>query len=942
MTRSRLAASLSASLALVITLAVPFLFQAPLSAQDAITSPMEEFDHEIGADYFLATYTQLAAYWEKLAQESPRMALDTIGHSAEGRPQLMAILTSPENHASLDRFRDISRRLALAEGLTDEDARRLAREGKAVVWIDGGLHATEVLGAHQLMELVYQMVSLDDEETLRFLDDVIVLAAHANPDGMELVSSWYMRHEDPLERSTRGIPRLYQKYIGHDNNRDSYLVSQPETRNMSRVKFIEWHPQIMYNHHQRGPTGTVLFVPPFRNPFNYATHPLLNLGIDAVGIAMHNRLVAEGKYGATMRDGASFSTWFNGNVRTTGYFHNMIGILTETVGNPTPGVVEFLPDKQLPSTDLPAPAVPRPLHFREVVDYSITANRAVIDYASRYRETVLYNRYLMGRDAIRRGSQDSWTHRPKMIERAKAELADRGVMARPGEGMEQYFGRSVPIEHFDVLRKPEDRDPRGYILPSDQPDFPSATKFVNSLQRSGVTVHRASRGFEVEGRSYPAGSYVIKTAQAFAPHVYDMLEPQDYPNDFQYEGGPPIPPYDNAGYTLALQMGVEFDRILEGFEGPFEVIEGIAEPEPGRVADADGAVGFLTSHAVNDAAVATNRLLAAGHEVYWLEQPVSANGTTYPTGTIYVPNRAELPGTLEEIAAQFGVSFHGVRQAPTGSALQLSPVRIGLWDRYGGSMASGWTRWIFEQYEFPFELVFPQELDAGDLAEKFDVLVFPDEAIPAPGGGGSSGPRGGSPDAESIPAEYRGRLGRVTAEQTIPRLLEFVEAGGTLLAIGSSTNLAYHTDLPLENHLVGGDGERLARSEYYIPSSVLEVRVDNTHPLAWGMSERAMVMFNNSPVFRVGPEAHIAGVRPVAWFDTVDPLKSGWAWGQHHLDGGTAVAAVRIGGGDLYLFGPLIKKRAQPHGTFKLLFNGVHMAGATRGRLGEIAVGEGS
>jgi hypothetical protein len=871
---------------------------APIRAQTAVTTPSDQFGHRIGDDYFLATYTELMAYWETLAQESPRMVLDTIGTSAEGRPQLMAILTSPENHANLDRYKEISRRLALAEGLTDEEARQLARQGKAVVWIDGGLHATEVLGAHQLMELVYQMVSRTDDETLRFLDDVIVLAAHANPDGMELVSSWYMRPDDRMQRSTRGIPVLYQKYIGHDNNRDSYLVSQPETRNMSRVKFIEWHPQIMYNHHQRGPTGTVLFVPPFRNPFNYNTHPLLNLGIEAVGIAMHNRLVAEGKDGATMRDGASFSTWFNGNVRTTGYFHNMIGILTETVGNPTPGEVEFLPDKQLPSTDLPAPAVPRPLHFREVVDYSITGNRAVIDYASRYRETVLYNRYIMGRDAIRRGSEDSWTHQPRMVERAKAELADRGVMARPGEGMEQYFGRSVPIEHFDVFRKPEDRDARGYILPADQRDFPTATRFVNSLQRSGVTIHRASRGFDVEGRSYPAGSYVIKTAQAFAPHVHDMLEPQDYPNDFQYDGGPPIAPYDNAGYTLALQMGVEFDRILEGFDGPFEVLEGLAVPPPGRVSNAGSAVGFLTSHAVNDAAVATNRLLAAGHAVYWLREPVSANGTTYPRGTIYVPNGASTMRMLEEVATDLGVSFDGVGAVPTSDALELRPVRIGLWDRYGGSMSSGWTRWMFEQYEFPFELVFPQELDAGNLAERYDVLIFPDGAIPSPARSGSSGGiggfGGGSPDPESIPEEYHGRLGSVTGEQTVPHLLQFVEGGGTLLAIGSSTNIAYHAGVPLTNHLVDGDGQRLARSDYYIPSSVLEMRVDNTHPLAYGMKDLTNVMFNNSPVFRVQPAAQIEGVRPVAWFETDTPLRSGWAWGQHYLEGGTTVAEARL------------------------------------------------
>ncbi|MFV1989082.1 MAG: M14 family metallopeptidase, partial [Gemmatimonadota bacterium] len=583
------------------------LAPATLAAQSGVTTPVQAFGHDIGADYSLVNYTGLLDYWETLAGESPRMVLDTIGTTAEGRPQVMAILTSPENHANLARYKEISKRLALAEGLSDGEARELAREGKGVVWIDGGLHATETLGAQQLIETVFQLVSLEDEETLRFLDDLIILATPANPDGMELVSDWYMRHEDPLDRTTGGIPRLYQKYIGHDNNRDSYLLSQPETQNMSRVKFIEWHPQIMYNHHQRGPRGTVMFVPPFRNPFNYNTHPLLNVGIDAVGIAMHNRLIAERKYGSTMREAASFSTWFNGNVRTTGYFHNMIGILTETIGNPTPSVIEFVPDTQLPSTKLPAPAVPAPLHFRTVIDYSVTANRAILDYASRYRETVLYNRYIMGRDAIQRGSEDSWTHHPKIIEAAKAELEERGALEGT-QGGNAFFGRTVPIENFDVFRKPEDRDARGYIIPSDQADFGTATRFIWSLQRSGVRVHRATEGFTVLGKEYPAGSYVLKTDQAFAPHVYDMMEPQDYPNDFQYEGGPPIAPYDNAGYTLAMQMGLEYDRILEGFDGPFEVIEGLAAYEPGRYTD-DQHAGVTTSHATNNSSILVNRLL---------------------------------------------------------------------------------------------------------------------------------------------------------------------------------------------------------------------------------------------------------------------------------------------------------------------------------------------
>src|SRR5688572_22034458 len=538
---------------------VALVCAASLNAQATtprLTSPASHFGHEVGADYVLPDYTQFTAYWQKLAAESDRMLLDTIGTTAEGRPQLMAIVTSPANHQRLDRYKEIARRLALAEGLSDEEARRLAAEGKAVVWIDGGLHATEVLGAQQLLETVWQLVSGTDAETMRFLDDVIVLAVHANPDGMELVSDWYMRVPEKTKRSTSGIPRLYQKYIGHDNNRDFYMVTQPETENMARVMFREWFPQIVYNHHQTGPPGTVLFAPPFRDPFNYNYDPLVPLGVEMVGAAMHARLVAEGKPGATMRSGAGYSTWWNGGLRTTSYFHNMIGLLTETIGNPTPIQIPFIPDKALPKGDLVYPVEPQRWHFRQSVDYSITMNRAVLDFASRYRETLLYNIYRMGKNSIERGGRDSWTMHPQLIDLVK-QAAAKDTAARDISPARRGRETSLPSKFFALLRDPARRDPRGYILPADQPDVPTAVKFVNTLIKNGVTVLRATRDFEVAGKRYVTGSFVVKTAQAFRPHILDMFEPQDHPNDFQYPGGPPIPPYDNAGWTLAYQRSEE-------------------------------------------------------------------------------------------------------------------------------------------------------------------------------------------------------------------------------------------------------------------------------------------------------------------------------------------------------------------------------------------------
>ena len=285
--------------------------------QSRITSPKEEFGHEIGEDYFLANYQQLLKYWDKLDKQSNRMRVVRIGTTAEGRPMVTAIITAPENFTRLSRYQEIARRLARAEGVTEAQAREMAREGKAIVWIDGGLHATEVLGSQQLIEWVYEMVSRNDPETMRFLRDDILLATLVNPDGMDLVSDWYMRDSVKENRSTSGIPRLYQKYAGHDNNRDSYMASQPETQAVDSILYRAWYPHIVYNHHQTGPAGTVIFAPPFRDPFNYNFDPLIPVGIDLVGAAIHSRFIQEGKPGSTMRSGSSYSTWWNGGLRTT-------------------------------------------------------------------------------------------------------------------------------------------------------------------------------------------------------------------------------------------------------------------------------------------------------------------------------------------------------------------------------------------------------------------------------------------------------------------------------------------------------------------------------------------------------------------------------------------------------------------------------------------------
>jgi hypothetical protein len=582
-------------------------------------------------------------------------------------------------------------------------------------------------------------------------------------------------------------------------------------------------------------TFTYLFMSPFRDPFNYNNDPLVFIGIDLVGSAIHHRYLAEGKPGAVMRNTASYSTWFNGGDRTTTGFHNQIGLLLEIIGNPTPISIPLISSKLLPGGDQPFPIGPKQeWHFRQSIDYIITSERAILDLAAKLREDFLFRIYQAGKNSIERGSQDYWTLTPKRVAILEAEYTKYLEGQRRKDSNYQppvdARGRSrgIPYEFWEKLRTPETR------------------------------------------------------------------EPQDHPNDFQYPGGPPKPPYDVAGYTLAFQMGVQFDRILDGFDGPFEKISGLLKPPVGKISGAENPAGYLLSHRVNDSFVGTTRLLEAGEDVYWLASPLNVNNKTYPVGTIYIPAKSSTRSVLQKLTEEPGLSFDALatEAKPQGNAFKLRPVRVGLWDRYGGSMDSGWIRWLFEQaFPFPsFNVVYVSELDAGNLKSKYDVLILPPGATPQ--GDFRQGsvsrnigetasvtpqpsqtlqtpqdePRQRS-DSDRVPDEYKNRVGNITKDKTVPQLRQFVEEGGILITIGSSTGLAQHLDLPVVDALAentpDGKGKRFSSDKFYIPGSVLRTNEAN------------------------------------------------------------------LGKGKVFLFGSEITFRGQPHASFNFLFNSIYYAGAT-------------
>lgn len=906
---------------------------AALAAPEKVTPPASFFAQPPGSDYYLANYTEYEAYLKKLATESDRAKLIDIGQTTEGRTQWVMIVSSPANLARLEEYRLIARDLAKAKGVDEARARELAEKGKAIVWIDAGLHANEPVTSQGQIQVLYRMLSQTDPETMRMLDDCIILFAHDNPDGMELVSNWYMRNPDPRKREYISLPRLYQKYAGHDNNRDGFMVALKETENLNRTLFRTWYPQIVYNQHQPGPQGMVVFIPPFRDPFNYNFDPMVMSGLNEVGFAMHSRLIEEGKGGSGSRSSATYSNWYNGGVRTVSYFHNVIGILTEIIGGPTPTKIPLAPSTQLPRSDELMPIAPRDWHLQDSLDYQWTLNRAVIDYASRNRSRLLFNIWRMGMNSIEKGSRDSWTVSPTKIDR----LANSApAPADPSDPFAKFWNlgpKKVDVGLYkSILQKPEERDPRAYVIPSDQPDLPTAVTFLNTLVKNGVDIERAEAPFTAGGRTWPAGSFLVRTAQAYRPHILDMFEPQDHPMDLEYPGGPPARPYDVTGYTLAYQMGIRFDRLFEDVKGRFAALPDLIATPAGRLAGQGGA-GWIVSHEANNSFILTNRLLKAGAQVEWMNDSIKAGGRSLPPGALWIPASGKSRAIVERAVTELGLTAFSSGSRPAGRATPLRSLRLGLVDRFGGLQPAGWTRLILEKFEFDFTDVYPKRLDAGDLKKDFDVLLFVDGAIPGKGAWSGSDFELDQPAAAEVPEEWRSHLGLVSEQKTIPAIKAFAEQGGSVVAIGSSTRLIelLGTQLkPALSRQVDGQSRRLDSKDFYIPGSILQARVDPHHPLGYGMPATADVFYNQSQTFIPAPGA--TGIGQVAWFDTRTVLRSGWAVGQEKLAGTAAIAEVPVGRGRLVVMAPEVAQRAQPHGTFKFLFNALQEPVGSIGR----------
>ena len=398
--------SASMTLATLVAVSLALVLGVPADLRAAVPTPESVLGKKPGDDFFLASYDESLAYFEQLDAASDRIELVRVGTTSFGADWQLAVISSAENLANLERIREIAWRLAHPEGLTDDEALALAQEGKAVVHIDTGLHATEVAHAQHAIQLAYDLVTADgDSEIEAILDEVVLLLWFSiNPDGQNMVVDWYRQNlGTPFEVAP--MTRLYQKYVGHDNNRDGYMLNTHESRVTTRV-IREWEPQILYNHHQTAPFPTRIWIPPFAEPISPHVHPLMWRTVNLIGMAMAQALEERGQEGA-MHMGTAFDNWYPGFMDHANNFHNVAAFLTETglyrYATPHFYTVADFPDREKnlrPQSLYASPWQGGWWRLRDAVEYMLTASISVLDVAAKYKQDLLFNRYQAGRDVI--------------------------------------------------------------------------------------------------------------------------------------------------------------------------------------------------------------------------------------------------------------------------------------------------------------------------------------------------------------------------------------------------------------------------------------------------------------------------------------------------------------------------------------------------------------
>ncbi|TDI07870.1 MAG: hypothetical protein E2P08_05195 [Acidobacteria bacterium] len=825
-----------------------------------IPSPEESLGFQVGADRKLADWQQIVRYFRELEQNSDRVLVQELGRTSQDNPFLLVVISHPDTLANLAGFQKIQEMLADPRKI-EGDFQEFIEQGKTIVLTTCAIHSTEVASAQMSMEFAYDLARGEDPETEEILKNVIfLLVPSLNPDGVNMVNHWYQQTlGTPAEGESP--PQLYHPYAGHDNNRDWYMLTQKETRLVVEKIHNVWHPQIVVDMHEMSAYGARMFVPPFMDPIDPNVDPILQAQIVSLGGSLFSAFIAAGKKGIVTQ--AIYDAYTP--ARAYQHYHGGVRILLETarVHLATP---IYLNKGELrsgdnynvhrPSWNFPVPWEGGVWRLRDIVEYQKIGLRAALLHGARYRKAWLENFYRVGVASIQRSQ------------------------------------------------------PYAFVLPPEQRDSQSLYDLLEVLDFGKVEIQRAQEPFQVRSstvvsaplglpnrREFPAGSYVILMQQPYGAFAKTLLEIQHYPGSREYPGGPFRRPFDVTAQTLGIQLGVETYQVMQPFEASLNEVDEVQVPS-GQI-EGEGIYG-LFSHTDNAFARLVNRLFKQNRAVFWAPNGFSAEGASFPVGTLLVHfDEGEI--AAQQLLEDIPLKVQLVKKRPELAWQQIRMPRIGLYKSFSSAIDEGWTRWILEGYEFPYQSLNDQDIREADLSE-YDVILFPhQEPKKIEQGLG-----------DSYPEQYRGGLGK----EGMARLRQFASEGGTLVFLGEASRL------PLLRWQLGGVDitDRLTSREFSVPGALLRVSVNNHHPIGYGMMEEAAVMFWHTPAF------DLSRGLSVVHYSSKDPLLSGWIHGEEHLVGKTALAEIPMDQGRVILIGFRTQFRAQTRGTYKFLFNSLYYA----------------
>jgi hypothetical protein len=855
-------------MSLAVTSPVPGASAAP-------PTPEAFLGFRVGADRKLADYSQMVRYLDALDQGSDRLTMVRLGKTTLGKDMVMAVISSAANLSQTDRYRAIARRLADPRGLSPAESEKLVAEGKVILLVTCGIHASEIGSTQMEMEWAHMLATSDDPKIRRWLDDVILLLVPSlNPDGTDMIVDYYRRYVGTEWEGGR-LPWLYHHYAGHDNNRDWYMLTLPETRLVNAVLHHDWFPQVFLDEHQMGNNGPRIFVPPYADPGTPLVHPLQWRLNDLIGTAMSLRLEQSRKSGVIYA--YSFDAYWPGGTKNTACLKNVVGLLTEVASariatpvfvdpNELAGGRKGLPDYR-PQMNFPNPWPGGWWRLRDVVDYELIAGNSLLETCSSYREEILRAGYDMAKDAVTRGGGEA---------------------------------------------------PFAYCIPPVQHDAVAAAEMVDLLREHGLEAKRATAEFRTaDGRVFPAGTVVFLAAQPYRPFLVEMMERQRYPEvRVGTESKEIFKPYDVTAWTLPLLMGVEWARVDQPFTADLASVTESALPV-GRVTGA-GAAGFAISAATNQAARAANRLLARAIPLERAMEGFTAGGVRYAAGAYLLPPSAT--PVAEELAKELHIEVARLDAMPTVKRAKLHAPRLGIYKSFSPSMDEGWTRMVLDRHDFKYVGLDNAAIKAKDLRARLDVIILPDQDKNLIIDGKPKSEEGPA-YFEPLPPAYSGGIGRDGVEN----LKAFVQQGGTLICMSDACGLALdELNLPVRN-VVG----RLKANDYSLPGTMVNLIVDDTQPLGFGMPAECAAYYTTGPVFATSVPGAGVGRSVVARFPEYPDqvVASGWAAGTQFMAGRAAVVDAALGKGTVVLFGPRIQNRGQMLGTYKMLFNGILNAG---------------